>query len=57
MPKMEAVVDSSVIGVKKEKYFTDFHCNTMLGVFSWSYSDELRSSRILFVCLCSSFLT
>ena len=46
MPDTKAVVDSSIIGVKKEKYVTDFHGNTVLDLSSWFYSNERSSSRI-----------
>ena len=46
MPDMKAVVDSSIIGVKKEKYVTDFHGYTVLDALSWFYSNERSSSRI-----------
>ena len=46
MPDMKAVADSSIIGVKKEKYIADFDFNTVLDLSSWSYSNERWSSRI-----------
>ena len=46
MPDMKAVVDSSIIGVKEEKYVTDFDCNTVLDLSSWFYSNGRWSSRI-----------
>ena len=46
MPDMKAVVDSSIIGVKKEKYVTDFDCNTVLDLSSSFYSNERCASRI-----------
>ena len=33
MPDIKAVVDSSIIGVKKEKYVTDFDCNSARSIF------------------------
>ena len=39
MSDMKAVLDSSIIGVKKDKYVTDFHGNTVLDLSSWFYGN------------------